>query len=106
MNNFILRYFPKDDAIWEFSDPTLVLKNARKYYKQDVYRSDKPAKKYMIYDPINEKMVYFGQMGYEDYTRHKDDRRRLNYLSRTANMRGNWKNNAYSANNLSRTLLW
>ena len=106
MDKFILHYFPKDDPIWEFSDPLKVLKNAKKSYQQEVYRSYKPAKKYMIYDKNNEKWVHFGQMGYEDFTHHKDDRRRLNYLSRTANMRGNWRDNPYSANNLSRILLW
>ena len=45
-------------------------------------------------------------MGYEDFTFHKDLKRRDAYLRRTANMRGNWKNNPYSPNNLSRNILW
>ena len=50
--------------------------------------------------------VHFGQMGYEDYTKHNNKTRRKNYLRRTANMRGNWKKDKYSANNLARNLLW
>jgi hypothetical protein len=45
-------------------------------------------------------------MGYEDFTKHKDPIRRHNYLTRTANMKGNWKDNPYSPNNLSRNILW
>jgi len=35
--------------------------------------------------------VHFGQIGYEDYTKHHNKTRRKNYLTRTENMRGNWK---------------
>ena len=60
----------------------------------------------MIFDPDNKKWVYFGEMSYQDHTKHSDPIRRQNYLNRTANMRGDWKNNKYSANNLSRNILW
>ena len=60
----------------------------------------------MVYDPHKQKWVHFGQMGYEDFTKHNDPIRRHNYLTRTAFMRGDWKNNKYSPNNLSRNLLW
>jgi len=45
-------------------------------------------------------------MGYEDYTKHKDETRRLNYLLRASNIKGNWINNPYSPNFLSINLLW
>ena len=45
-------------------------------------------------------------MGYEDYTFHNDANRRNNYLRRTENMKGDWKSNGYSANNLARNILW
>ena len=67
---------------------------------------DKPLKKYMIYNPNTKKYVYFGQIPYQDFTKHLDLTRRENYLKRTANMKGNWKNDKYSANNLSRNILW
>ena len=50
--------------------------------------------------------VHFGEMGYEDYTKHKDEKRRKRYLKRSAGIKGKWKENPYSPNNLSRSLLW
>lgn len=96
------------DNILNFSNPKIVLKKAKKIYGKStiIFLSDKPKKKYMILNPYTNKFVYFGQMGYQDFTFHKNETRRKNYLSRTANMRGNWKNDPYSSNNLSRNLLW
>jgi hypothetical protein len=71
-----------------------------------IYPATNDEKKYRICDPVQNKWIHFGQMGYEDYTRHKNKTRRHNYLTRTAGMRGNWKSNKYSANNLSRNILW
>jgi hypothetical protein len=45
-------------------------------------------------------------MGYEDYTKHKNKTRRRNYLTRSARIKGDWKKKRYSANNLSRNVLW
>lgn len=45
-------------------------------------------------------------MGYEDYTKHNDPERRLRYLARATKIKGDWKNNPYSPNNLSIRLLW
>ena len=95
----------KDD-ITMWSNPETAQQKAFKYLGQDaeLYRSDKKDKKYKIFD--GNKWVHFGQMGYQDFTKHKDENRRNNYLKRTANMKGNWKNNPYSPNNLSRNILW
>ena len=60
----------------------------------------------MIFHPMTKKWIHFGQMGYEDFTKHKDKKRQENYLKRTAAMRGDWKDNEYSPNNLSRNILW
>lgn len=97
----------KTNEIWEWSNPIQVRKMADKYLGKDipVYISNKKDKKYMVKTPEN-KWIHFGQMGYEDFTKHKDEERRRRYLARTANMRGNWKDNKYSANNLSRNILW
>lgn len=91
-----------------YSNPKQVMKNAKKYLGKDVSieLSNKKDKKYMVYNPNTKKWVYFGQIGYEDFTKHKDPKRRENYLKRTANMKGNWKDDKYSPNNLSRNLLW
>lgn len=91
-----------------YSNPEIAQQNAIEYLGQSAILrpSTKMGKKYMIYDAVNKKMVHFGQLGYDDFTKHKDEKRRLNYLKRTANMRGDWKNNPYSPNNLSRNILW
>ena len=96
------------DDIKQYSNPKVVFRNAKKYLGKDVniQLSNKPAKKYMILNPNTNKWVYFGQIGFEDYTKHKDEKRRENYLKRTANIRGNWKDNPYSSNMLSRKILW
>jgi len=99
---------PKQDEVWKWSNPEKVAEMARKYLGDMavVFRSTKPKKKYMIFDPVNNKWVFFGEMGYEDFTKHQDPKRRENYLTRTKSMKGNWKDNRYSANNLSRNILW
>ena len=65
------------DSINKYSNPKIVYKNAKNYLGKDVNikLSDKPAKKYMILNPNTNKFVYFGQMGYEDFTKHKDEKK-------------------------------
>jgi hypothetical protein len=98
---------PKSNEIWQWSNPTTVRKKADKYLGKDVpiYLSTKKNKKYMVEDPDG-KLIHFGQLKYEDHTKHLNDIRRKNYLTRTSNIRGNWKSNKYSPNSLSRNLLW
>ena len=98
--------FPLTDDIWDYSNPKEVANRAKKFYNSKIYRSTRPNKKYMIFNPVSEKFVHFGAIGYDDYTRHKDEDRRHNYLVRSGNIRGNWRDNIYSANNLSRLLCW
>jgi hypothetical protein len=57
--------------------------------------------------------IKFGNIDYPDFilfimNKQIDEaiKRRKNYLTRTANMRGNWKDNKYSKNNLSRRIIW
>lgn len=92
----------------QVSDPETVSRRARKIFGRDVdlRESDSQDKKYMIWDPIKEKWVHFGNLNYEDYTYHRDPERRRNYLARSGGIAGNWKKNAYSPNNLARKLLW
>ena len=91
-----------------YSNPRIAQKNAYDYLgKSAVLKpSTRIGKKYMIYDPDKNKHIHFGQLGYEDFTKHRDEKRRQNYMKRTENMKGNWKNNPYSPNNLSRNILW
>ena len=100
------RAFPK--KLYTYSNPRQVQKMAYKYLGKTakIYPSTKHAKKYQIYDTIHDKWVYFGQMGYEDFTKHKNKTRRKNYLSRSRKIKGDWKKNRYSPNNLAIHLLW
>ena len=56
------------------------------------------------------KVVHYGHKGYEDYTQHKDKKRRKNYLTRSAGIRdkdGNLtKDNKFSSNYWARRDLW
>jgi hypothetical protein len=100
------RHFSK--KLLKYSNPRQAQKMAYKYLGKTakLYPATKTEKKYSIYDPKNDKWINFGQIGYEDYTKHKDKTRRKNYLTRSCGMKGNWKRNPYSANNLSIHVLW
>jgi len=91
-----------------YSNPRIAQQMAYKYLGKTakLYPARNSVKKYSIFDPHNNKWVNFGQLGYEDYTRHRNKKRRRNYLNRSKSIRGDWKNNKYSANNLSREILW
>jgi len=90
------------------SNPEIVYKNAQRYLGKNVIirYSSKPTKKFMVYNPFKNRYIHFGAAGYEDYTLHRDRKRQHNYLKRSSAIRGNWKTNQYSANNLSRNILW
>ena len=92
----------KTDEIWKYSNPPQVVKQAKKYLGKHVriLRSTRKGKKYMVF---HNKWIHFGAMGYEDYTKHKNRTRRQNYLTRSAGIHGDSK---YSANQLSRHILW
>jgi hypothetical protein len=92
----------------KYSNPRKAQQMAYKYLGRTakLYPGRNSDKKYSIFDPKNEKWVNFGQIGYEDYTKHKDKKRRKSYLTRSRGMLGNWKKNKYSANNLSIHILW
>lgn len=121
------------ETLKKYSNPDTVLKLAKKYYKKHppqctrrakniknqciglfekssspspvgLYISTRKNKKYMLYNGC--KQIHFGQLPYEDYTKHKNKTRRQNYLQRSKNIRGNWKSDYYSPNNLAIHLLW
>lgn len=100
---------PKSKDILQYSNPTTVQKLADKYFGKHipVELSTRKDKKYMVKDP-NGKIVHFGQMGFEDFTKMNKDggTRRKNYLKRAKNIKGDWKQNKYSPNNLAIHLLW
>jgi hypothetical protein len=67
--------------------------------------STRNGKKFMIIKPDGTK-VHFGAIGYEDYTKSQDKERQKSYLNRSGKIVGNWRNDKYSPNNLSRNILW
>ncbi len=87
------------------SDINKVNKLSRMIYKKNVEPSKRKNKKYMIMND-DQKYIHFGDLRYEDYTKHQDLKRLNNYLSRATKIKGNWKKDKYSPNNLAINLLW
>lgn len=94
----------KRDELLDYSDPVKVKKNAIFFFGEDIKLrvSTRKNKKYMIEDPDG-KWIHFGQMGYEDYTKHKDKDRRKSFRSRNRAWR---YAPIYTPRNLSYWLLW
>ena len=70
----------KEEEIYKYSNPDKVKEIADNEFGKDNYElllSTRKNKKYMIRGEFTDnKWVHFGQMGYEDYTKHNDKRRR------------------------------
>jgi hypothetical protein len=91
----------KLDQLREYSDPEYVMAKAQELGLNPVHESSRKDKKYMIFD--GHKMIHFGQMFYEDATKHHDERRIINFRNRNHK----WANAPiYSAAWLSYNLLW
>ncbi len=99
----------------DYSDFDTVLSRAKHYYGKNVklLQSTRKTKKYMIYNPITNKFVHFGQMGYLDFTKYviiydikRANEHRIRYLKRALKIKGKWMNNPYSPIFLSMLLLW
>lgn len=92
----------------QYSEPEEAQEQAFKKYGKDavLFISTRKNKKYMIIDKNNNKWVHFGQMGFSDFTKTKNEAKRQNFMKRTGSIKGNWRDNKYSPNNLSRCLLW
>ena len=87
------------------SDFKIVNSKAMQIYGKPVFVSTRKDKKFMIMND-NNKFIHFGQLGYDDFTKHKDEQRRQAYLARANKIKGNWIQDKYSPNNLSIKLLW
>jgi len=98
----------KIKELLKYSNPEEAQRIAFKKYGNDalLYISSRKNKKYMIKDPSTGHMVHFGQIPYQDFLKHRNEQRRQLFLKRTANIKGNWRDNPYSPNNLSRIILW
>ena len=91
-------------GIAKYSDPMRVESKAHAIFGDDVHIefSNRPNKKYMLLK--TKKFVHFGQMGYVDYTRHRDEHRRARFRKRNAK----WlhSKSKYTPGFLSYNLLW
>lgn len=89
------------------SSKNRVLNNAIAYLGKTakLSKSSRKGKKWMIETPSG-KRVHFGASDYTDYTQHQDNERQKNYLRRSAGIKGDWKADKYSPNNLAREILW
>lgn len=98
----------KIEEISKWSNFHTAQDKAVEYLGEDavLFFSPKESKKYRIYNPNTNKWVDFGQMGYEDFTKHLNEERRQRYLKRATNIKGNWRDDKYSPNNLSINILW
>lgn len=95
----------KEEEILEYSNPKEVFKKAKHLFGKDVLIdiSTRKNKKYMLYDDNNNKWVHFGQMGYEDYTKHHDEERKKAFKQRNKH----WmKNKNITPGILALFLLW
>jgi len=87
----------------KYSNPSIVMKKAKELNLNPIQLSSRKDKKYMVLNPKTNKMVHFGQMGYEDYTKHKDENRRELFKKRNHKWATAEK---YSPAWLSYYLLW
>ena len=93
----------KQDILYKYSNPIEVERKAKQLISPTitVYKSTKPDKKYMIFH--NNKFIHFGQMKFDDMTKHNDIHRQNKFLSRNHK----WKNSKmFSPAWLSYHLLW
>ena len=94
------------------SDPAEVKRRFEKYRgsaKATIEPSPRADKKYLVRvaaaDGQRGRAVHIGST-MEDYTKHADEARRKSYLARATAIRGDWKTDKWSANNLAIHLLW
>jgi len=90
------------------SDYKRVYQNFLKYKGDDdaeIYLSATKNKKFAVRTPDG-RVVNFGQKGYDDFTKHQNQQRRENYLNRATKIKGDWRSDKYSPNNLAINILW
>ena len=91
----------KLEELYQYSNPEEVERRAMELHLNPIHPSSRKDKKYMVFD--GHRMIHFGQMGYEDYTKHHDEKRRMNFRKRNHR----WSNTSiYSPSWLSYYLLW
>ena len=90
------------------SNPEIVQKNLNKYFgiPTPLYISNRKNKKYQILNTTNNKWVHFGSLMHKDYTFTRDKTKQKSYLARSSALPGKWRDDKYSPNNISRSVLW
>ena len=83
------------------SDIKEVNRKAQELNLNEVLPSSRTNKKYMVYDGY--KMVHFGDINYEDFTKHNDTNRQINFKIRNRRF---INKPVYSPSFLSYFLLW
>lgn len=94
--------FIEGNGLINYSNIKEVQRLANKYGVGKVFPSNRKDKKYMVQDPSG-KMVHFGQMGYEDFTKHKDTIRQERFRQRNRKWASSTK---WTPSWLSYYLLW
>lgn len=97
----------KESELVKISNPSAVRRKFASYKGADNVKlevSNRADKKYKVVKPDGT-TVHFGSK-LEDFTKHKDTVRRDSYLKRSGGIKGDWKKDKYSPNNLARELLW
>lgn len=96
----------------KISNPSEVKRRFEKYRgstKATIEPSPRADKKYLVrVAPANGmrgRAIHFGST-LADFTKHGDEARRKSYLARSAGIKGDWRDDKWSANNLARALLW
>ena len=92
--------------ISSISNPTTVFRLFKTYKGDDdatITISPRAGKKYMV--KVDGRTIHFGS-NMPDFTKHGDPTRRERYLKRALGIKGNWRQDKYSPNNLSVNLLW
>lgn len=96
---------PDTDDLYKYSNPIKAQEKSTELLGEygTLYKSSRKKKKYMIYDPYNNKFIHFGLLGYEDYLKHNNDLRRSLFLQRNKR----WSNsNIFTPAWLSYYILW
>jgi hypothetical protein len=98
---------PKRNPIWKVSNPKVASQRIKKLFgkKAKLYLANDGKAKYKLQRPDG-KWVKFGAIAYEDFLHHLDFERREHYLQRASAIRGNWRDDPYSANLLAQKILW
>jgi hypothetical protein len=102
----------KLNELIKISNPAEVKRRFEKYRgaaKATIEPSPRPDKKYLIRvaaaGGARGRAVHIGST-LADFTKHNDEARRKSYLARSAGIKGDWRDDKWSANMLSRELLW